>query len=90
MARTKGQERKYNAYLKSVNGDKKAADQMYKIWLDAQPTKPTVQADPVAQKLKDIMDAFEKDKSLKLGNKGYTIKRAKGKGGRGFVATKNT
>ena len=30
-----------------------------------------------------------KDKSLQLGNKGYTIKRAKGKGAKGFSIIKN-
>jgi hypothetical protein len=51
--------------------------------------KPSAPADPVAQKLVDILAAYEKDTSLNLGIKGYTVKRAKGKGTRGFVATKN-
>jgi hypothetical protein len=86
---TKGELRKLNMYRKSVQGDEKAAQAMFSIWKSAQPQKPSERADPVAQKLVDILAAFEGEKVLHLGNKGYTVKRAKGKGAKGYVATKN-
>ena len=86
---TKGQQRKYGAMLKSVNGDEKAAQQMFQIWMDAQPQKASGPAiDPVAETLKEIVDKHL-PKDIRLGNRGYTIKKAKGKGASGFVALKN-
>ena len=35
------------------------------------------------------LSGLVKDKSVRLGNLGYTIRRAKGKGASGFVVTKN-
>ena len=90
MPRTKGQERKYQAILKSVGGNSTAANKMYKIWSDAQPSKKkAVAVDAVATKLEAALAPLVKDKSLQLGNKGYTIKRSKGKGAKGFSVTKN-
>ena len=90
MPRTKGQERKYQAILKSVGGNSAAANKIYKIWSDAQPRKKkAVTVDAVAAKLEAALAPLVKDKSLQLGNKGYTIKRAKGKGAKGFSIIKN-
>jgi len=84
----KGQTRKYNAMLKSVNGDEKAATQMFNIWMDAQPKKPEVPVDTVALTLADVLNEYL-PKDTRLGNRGYTVKKAKGKGADGFVAIKN-
>ena len=47
----KGQLRKLNAYRKSVKGNEKAAQGMFKIYMDAQPVKAAAKADKVAIKL---------------------------------------
>jgi hypothetical protein len=49
---------------------------------------PKVQSDPVAEKILDAVKSLEKDKTVKLGNRGYVVKRAKGKGAKGFVVQK--
>jgi len=87
----KGQTRKLEAFRKSVKGDEKATQAMFKIWMDAQPLKGSSAApDAVAIKLVDALAPLVKDKSIKLGNKGYTIKKARGRGVKsGFVVTKN-
>ena len=84
---TKGQIRKLNALRKSL-GDK-IADRSFAQWLKAQPAKAvTVKSDPVAEKLVAAVASLSKDKSFNLGRKGYVVKRAKGKGAKGFVAEK--
>ena len=88
MTLNKGQTRKYNAMLKSVNGDEKAANTMFQIWMDAQPKKPIVPIDTVAETLTEIFNKHL-PKNIRLGNRGYTIKKAKGKNQSGFVAFKN-
>lgn len=86
----KGQLRKLNAYRKSVNGDGKAAQAMFKIYMDAQPKKAAAASvDKVAAKLEEALAGLAKDKKLNLGRYGYTVKRAKGKGASGFTATRN-
>jgi len=44
--------------------------------------------DPVADALVAALAHLYYDKSFKLGNKGYVVRRAKGKGVSGFVAQK--
>ena len=86
----KGQLRKLNGYRKSVNGDEKAAQAMFKIFMDAQPVKVAgAEIDKVAIKLEETLAGLSDDKSVKLGRYGYTVRRAKGKGASGFVAVKN-
>lgn len=85
----KGQLRKLNAYRKSVNGDEKSAQAMFKIYIDAQPTKDDYYEDPTATLIEEIL-AKSLDAKTNLGRAGYTIKRAKGKGASGFTATKNS
>ena len=86
----KGQLRKLNSYRKSVGGNEAAAIQMFNIWLKNQPkrsTKPDF--DPVAKRLSDVLNQGLPD-GLRLGNKGYTIKMARGRGiTKGFTASKN-
>ena len=84
---TKGQLRKLNALRKSL-GDK-IADRAFSQWLKEQPTKSTaVKTDPVADKIVEAISVLAKDKSFNLGRKGYVVKRAKGRGAKGFVAEK--
>ena len=84
---TKGQLRKLNALRKSLGI--KIADQAFAQWLKEQPTKSTaVKTDPVADKIVKAISALAKDKTFNLGRKGYVVKRAKGRGAKGFVAEK--
>ena len=84
---TKGQLRKLNALRKSLGG--KIADQAFAQWLKEQPTKLTVvKTDPVAEKIVKAISVLATDKSFNLGRKGYVVKRAKGRGAKGFVAEK--
>ena len=59
-----------------------------KMGKHSSPAVPIIQSDPVAEKILNAVKSLEKDKSVKLGNKGYVIKRAKGKGAKGFVVQK--
>ena len=45
--------------------------------------------DPVAVKIAEVLAGFENDPKFNLGNHGYTLRRAKGKGASGFIAYKN-
>ena len=45
-------------------------------------------ADPVAEKIVEALAGYAGDRDL--GNYGYTVRRARGKGVSGFVAVKNT
>ena len=83
-ALSKGHQRKLTALRKSLGKD--IADKAFAAWQKAQGTaKPTGKSDPVAKKLLSTLKSLEKDKSINLGNNGYSVKRAKGKGGGGFV-----
>ena len=84
---TKGQVRKLNALRKSV-GDK-LADDTFKKWLALQVTKDQkIKVDPVAEMILDAVKPLSKDKGLNLGRYGYSIKRARGKGAKGFVVAR--
>ena len=84
---SKGQIRKLNALRKSVGV--KLGEEAFGKWLKEQAkVVPKVQTDPVAEKILDAVKSLEKDKTVKLGNRGYVIKRAKGKGAKGFVVQK--
>ena len=83
-ALTKGQLRKLNA-LRTSLGDK-IADSAFAQWMKAQPAKVvTSKSDPVSEKL---VAAMASHKAFNLGRKGYVVKRANGKGAKGFVAEK--
>ena len=83
----KGQIRKLNALRKSVGV--KFGEEVFGKWLKEQAKAvPKVQSDPVAEKILDAVKSLEKDKTVKLGNKGYVIKRARGRGAKGFVVEK--
>jgi len=85
-ALTKGQVRKLNALRKSVGDD--IADDAFGKWMKTQSKTPKEVRDPVADALVVALANLQNDKSFKLGNKGYVVKRARGKGASGFVAQK--
>ena len=84
---TKGQLRKLKALRKSLGN--KIADPAFSKWLKTQnPNKSGKKTDPVAEKLERSLKSLS-SKKINLGTWGYTIKRTKGKGAKGFVATRN-
>ena len=85
---TKGQARKLNALKRSIGND--LGTMAFTKWLQSQTKEIVVKKDPVSEKLKAALSSLENDNSIRLGNKGYSIKRARGKGASGFVVTKNT
>lgn len=86
---TKGQVRKLNALRKSI-GDK-LGEEAFSKWLKEQTSlEPKEKSDPVANKILEALKPLQNDKSFKLGNKGYIVKRARGQGATGFIAEKVT
>ena len=83
---TKGQVRKLNALRKSVGNN--IADAAFDKWMKTQSKKPKEVRDPAADALVAALANLTSDKGFKLGNKGYVVRRAKGKGVSGFVAQK--
>ena len=84
---TKGQIRKLKALRKSLGN--KIADPAFSKWLKTQTSNKSVgKTDPVALKLEDSLKSLA-SKKINLGTWGYTIKRAKGKVAKSFVATRN-
>ena len=83
---TKGQVRKLNALRKSVGDD--IAEDAFAKWMKTQPKAPKEVRDPVADVLVAALGNLQNDRSFKLGNKGFVVKRSKGKGASGFVASK--
>ena len=83
---TKGQVRKLNALRKSVGDD--IADDAFGKWMKTQSKTSKEVRDPVADALVVALANLQNDKSFKLGNKGYVVKRARGKGASGLVAQK--
>lgn len=85
---TKGQLSKLNALRKSVGED--LAEDVFAKWMKRRSAaRPAEKPDPVAEKLKAVLAGLEKDAGFRLGNQGYTIRRARGKGASGFIITKN-
>ena len=82
----KGQIRKLNALRKSVGNN--IADAAFAKWMKTQSKAPKVVRDPVADALVAALANLQNDRSFKLGTKGYVVKRSKGKGASGFVASK--
>ena len=85
---TKGQVRKLNALRKSLGND--IAEDAFGKWMKSQSKTPKDVRDPVADALVAALANLTSDKSFKLGNMGYVVKRAKGKGASGLVAQKVT
>ena len=85
---TKGLVRKLNALRKSVGDD--LADEVFAKWLERQAaSQAKSRPDPVAMKIVEALAGFENDPKFNLGNHGYTLRRAKGKGASGFIAYRN-
>ena len=84
---TKGQLRRLRALRRSV-GDE-LADEVFAKWLAQLVSAAATKSDPVAVKIEEALAGFAKDRSFNLGVYGYTIRRARGKGASGFVATNN-
>jgi hypothetical protein len=85
---TKGQVRKLNALRKSVGDD--LAQDVFEKWHKRQSKATSVEKnDPVADKLVAALTKLENDPGFRLGNQGYTVRRARGKGASGFIVTKN-
>lgn len=84
---SKGNIARLKALRKSI-GDKLADDAFSKWMKEQSSAKPVDVSDPVAEKLLEALKSLEKDKSIKLGNWGYAIRRAKGHSAKGFTATK--
>ena len=85
---TKGQMRKLNALRKSVGDD--LAEEVFTKWLVREAaSQAKSKPDPVAMKIIKALAGFVHDPKFNLGNYGYTLRRAKGKGVSGFIAYKN-
>ena len=82
---TKGQARKLTVLRRSV-GDE-LGEEVFGKWLAQQAAVPKV--DPVARKIEKALAGCVSEGKLNLGVYGYTIRRARGKGATGYVATKN-
>ena len=83
---TKGQIRKLNALRKSVGS--KLGEDTFTKWLVAQSKATKELQDPVADALIAALNDLEDDKNFRLGRRGYIVRRAKGRGASGFVASK--
>ena len=85
---TKGLVRKLNTLRKSVGGRarrrgfRKVAGARGGLTSKRQPRSRGV-------KIAEVLAGFENDPKFNLGNYGYTLRRAKGKGASGFIAYKN-
>ena len=85
---TKGQLRKLNALRKSV-GDK-LGNEVFGKWITQQASAAAEpKPDPIGVKIEEALAKYADDRSFRLGNYGYTVRRARGKGQSGFVAIKN-
>ena len=85
---TKGLVRKLNALRKSVGDD--LAEEVFARWLEREAAlQAKSKPDPVAMKIVEALAGFENDPKFNLGNHGYTLRRAKGKGASGFIVYKN-
>ena len=85
---TKGLVRKLNALRKSVGDD--LAEGVFARWLEREAApQARSKPDPVAMKIVEALAGFENDPKFNLGNYGYTLRRAKGRGAPGFIAYKN-
>ena len=83
---TKIQLRKLNALRKSVGSD--LGEEVFVKWL-ARKANPKDKADPVAVKIVEALRGLENDPKCRLGNYGYSIRRVRGQGRSGFIASKN-
>ena len=84
----KGLVKKLNALRKSV-GDE-LGEEVFEKWFERHKvTQVRGGSDPVAVRIAEALAPFENDPKFKLGNHGYTVRRAKGKDASGFNVFKN-
>jgi hypothetical protein len=85
---SKGQRVKLTALRKSL-GDE-LADDVFAKWLKRHKSVSTEdKPDPVAEKIAKALAGLVNDETFRLGNQGYTVRRARGKGASGFIVSKN-
>ena len=84
---TKGQLRKLGALRRYVGEE--LGEEAFGKWMAQQAAAAQARVDPVAEKIEAALAGFANDRSFKLGNYGYTVRKARGKGAGGFVAKKN-
>ena len=84
---TKGQLRKLGALRRYV-GDE-LGEEAFGKWMAQQAAVAQARVDPVAEKIEAALASFANDRKFRLGNYGYTVRKARGKGVSGIVATKN-
>ena len=85
---TKGQKRKLKALHKSVGVE--LGNSVFSQWLRRQNRERNERKpDPVIEKMKSALADLANDKTFRLGNTGYTVRRARGHGASGFVITQN-
>ena len=85
---TKGLMRKLTALRKSVGDD--LAEEVFAKWLEREAvSQARRKPDPVGMKIVEALAGFVHDPKFNLGNYGYILRRAKGKGASGFIAYKN-
>ena len=82
---TKGQLRKLSALRRYVGAE--LGEEAFGKCMAQQAA--TAKVDPVAQKIEEALAGLANDRSFNPGVYGFTIRRARGKGASGFVATKN-
>ena len=83
---TKGEIRKLNA-AKKMLGDS-VGENAFAQWYATKP-ESVIKDDPIAQQIVQALDRFKNDKKFKLGNRGYIVKRTRGKDVKsGFIATR--
>ena len=68
----------------------KIPDVAFGKWMKTWAKTPKDVSDPVSDRPVAALSNLSSDKSFKLGNKGYVVRRAKGKGASDFVARKVT
>ena len=88
-ALTKGQLRKRNALRKSLG--KKIADHAFAKWVKTQQSAAAnkiQKRDGVAKRIAAALKPLS-SKKINFGTYGYSIKRAKGKGAKGLIVTRN-
>ena len=79
----KGQLRKLNALRKSIGDD--LAEEVFGKWLQRQSSgNLEKQQDPIAARIAEALAELATDPTFKLGNYGYTVVRARGKGASGL------
>ena len=84
----KGLVRKLKALRNSIGDD--LGEDVFAKWLRRQATSQAKsKPDPVAKKIVEALADLENDPKFNLGNYGYTLRRAKGKGLSGFIVNKN-